>query len=191
MTGDSLAQNKLPVFISTVVETEDREEIADWGLGCSFYCADFAVTTKASSSLPHRERLKYDAEQSHDFKLNTAWVEGKDGDGIGEFIEYIVSGVGSELTITSLKVFNGYRKTRELWQDNSRVKQFKIYVDGKPHGLINLKDAYNYQTVEVGEIKLKPEKKTTIRFEILDVYKGRKYADTAITEIELDGCCVH
>jgi hypothetical protein len=67
----------------------------------------------------------------------------------------------------------------------------KIYVDGRPHGVVDLKDAYNYQTVEIGEIKLKPGKNTAIRFEILDVYKGRKYSDTAITEIELEGCCVH
>lgn len=191
ITGDALAQNRLPAFNSTVVEKEDPEEIADWGIGCSFYCAAFSVTTRASSNLSHRKRLRYEAGQSHDFKLNTAWVEGKDGDGIGEFLEYIVSGVESELTVTSLKIFNGYRKSREAWQDNSRVRQFKLHVDGKPYGLINLKDAYNYQTVEVGKIKLNTGKSTTLRFEIMAVYKGRKYSDTAITEIELEGCCVH
>jgi hypothetical protein len=191
VAGVAPAQNRLPVFDAAVIEKEDPREIEEWGVGCSFYCAVFSVKTQASSSLPHRNRLKYDAEQAHDFNLNTAWVEGKEGDGIGESLVYTIAGLESELKITSLTIFNGYRKSRELWEDNSRVKQFRIHVDGKPYGLINLKDAYDYQTVEIGQIQLKPGKTTTLKFEILAVYKGRKFADTAISEIELEGCCAH
>lgn len=187
-------QTKLPVFGAAVVEKEDPAEMEDWGLGCSIYCALDAVTQRASSSLAHRRGLKYGPEQAHDFKLNTAWVEGADGDGVGEFLEYTIDLSASEnpsLTVTSLTVFNGYRKSRELWQDNSRVKRLKMYVDGKPYGLVDLKDAYNFQTVGVGEIRLPPKKRTVLRFEIVEVYKGRKYADTAITELELDGGGAH
>lgn len=194
LTVDPLAQAGLPTFVAHVVEKEDPEEMEFWGGECSFYCADFSHTERASSALPHRARLRYDAAQAHDFKLDTAWVEGKEGDGIGEFIEYTLEAperTGDDLKVTGLIVFNGYRKSRELWQDNSRVKRLKMYVDGKAHAVINLEDAYNYQTVEVGAVRLKPKKKTTLRFEIMDVYKGRKYSDTAITEIELTGCCVH
>jgi hypothetical protein len=190
-TFGSLAQAKLPVFEAAVIEREDPEMIEDWGAGCSFYCADFSVTARASSSLPHSNKLKYGAGEAHDFRLNTPWVEGSEGDGIGEFLEYAIDTGESNLRVTGLIVFNGYRKSKELWQDNSRVKRFKMYVDGKPYGIINLKDAFNYQTVEIGSVELKPKKKTTLRFEIMDVYKGRKYSDTAITEIELDGCCAH
>jgi len=187
------AQSKLSVFSASVVEQEDPEWIKDWGAGCSFYCAGFSVATKASSSLPHRDKLRYGAGQAHDFNLNTAWVEGVEGDGIGEFLEYSIdaSEAGKDLTLTGLTIFNGYRKSKELWQDNSRVKQLKMYVDTKPYGVINLKDAFNYQTVEIGETPLKMNKKTIVRFEITEVYKGRKYSDTAITEIELEGCCAH
>jgi hypothetical protein len=190
-TFGSLAQAKLPVFEAAVIEQEDPEMIEDWGAGCSFYCADFSVTSRASSSLPHRNKLRYGAAEAHDFKLNTAWVEGSEGDGIGEFLEYTIDTGESNLRVTGLIVFNGYRKSKELWQDNSRVKRFKMYVDGKPYGIISLKDAFNYQTVEIGSVELKAKKKTTLRFEIMEVYKGRKYSDTVITEIELEGCCTH
>ena len=140
--------------------------------------------------MPHN-KLRYGAAQAHDFNLNTAWVEGVEGDGVGESLEYTIVAESGDLRVTGLIMFNGYRKSKELWQDNSRAKRLKMYVDGKPYGVINLKDAFNYQTVNVGDVKLKPKKKTTLRFEIMEVYKGRKYSDTAITEIELDGCCTH
>lgn len=193
-TATSLAQSKLPTFNATVVEREDPEEIENWYPGCSFYCANFTHTERASSNLPRRDKVRYDAGQAHDSDLNTAWVEGKNDDGVGEFLEYVVDTsehVGDEpLKVTGLTIFNGYRKSKELWRDNSRVKRLKMYVNGKPYAIINLKDAYNYQTVEVGAVELKP-KKTTLKFEIMEVYKGRKYSDTAITEIMLDGCCAH
>jgi hypothetical protein len=190
-TLGSLAQSKLPAFEANVIEQEDPEMIEEWGAGCSFYCADFSVTARSSSSLPHRNRLRYGAGEAHDFDLKTAWVEGSEGDGVGEFLEYTIYTEGSNLRVTGLIIFNGYRKNKELWQDNSRVKRLKMYVDGKPHGVINLKDAFNYQTLDVGSVELKPKKKTTLRFEIMEVYKGMKYSDTAIAEIELEGCCTH
>lgn len=191
--ADATAQAKLPTFNATVVEKENPEWIAEWGVGCSFYCANFSHTERASSALSRRGKLKYDAGQAHDFNLETAWVEGKEGDGIGEFLEYVIDTsehTGDNLKVTELTIFNGYRKSRELWRDNSRVKRLKMYVNGKPYAIIGLKDAYNYQVVEVGEIELK-QKRTTLRFEIMEVYKGRKYSDTAITGIELEGCCAH
>lgn len=52
---------------------------------------------------------------------------------------------------TGLTIFNGYRKSKELWRDNSRVKRLKMYVGGKTYGVIHLKDAYNYTLRVVGE----------------------------------------
>lgn len=191
LTGSSHAQSKLQTFNATAVEVESSELMQTWGEGCSFYCAILSATERASSTLPPRNRLRYDAGQAHDFNLNTAWVEGSADHGIGQFLEYIVEPTGDSQEVTGLTILNGYRKSRELWQDNSRVKRLKMYVNGKPYGIINLQDAYNYQTVEVGHVKLKPQQKTVLKFEILEVYKGRKYSDTAITEIELEGCCAH
>lgn len=189
-TVNSLAQTKLPTFAAQAIEKEGEYFPGE----CSFYCANFSHIERASSTLPHRDKLRYDARQAQDHDLNTAWVEGSEGDGIDEFLEYIIDTSehkgADPLKVTELRIYNGYRKSKELWRDNSRVKRLKMYVNGKPYAIINLEDAYNYQTVEVGTIQLKP-KKTTLRFEIMEVYRGRKYSDTAITEIELEGCCAH
>jgi hypothetical protein len=189
-TVNTLAQAALPTFDAYAVEEEGEYFPEE----CSFYCANFSHTEGASSNLPRRDRLRYDAGRAHDRDLNTAWVEGGEGDGVGEFLEYTIDTSkhqgDSLLKVTGLRIYNGYRKSKELWQDNSRVKRLKMYVNGKPYAIISLKDAYNCQTVELGTVELKPEK-TMLKFEIMEVYKGRKYSDTAITEIELDGCCAH
>jgi hypothetical protein len=186
----SLAQTRLPTFDAHVFGGETWQEIEDV-TECGFHCANFSVTERASSSLPSRTKLKYGAKQAQDSEVDTAWVEGSEGYGIGEFLEYIITTPQSDLKVTGLSILNGYRKSKESWHDNSRVKQLKLYVNGKPYGMIKLKDSYNYQAVEIGTVKLKPNGKTTLRFEIMEVYRGRKYSDTAITEIELQGCCAH
>lgn len=184
------AQATLPTFDAVAAEEEGEYFPEE----CSFYCANFTHTESASSALPHRDKLRYDATRAHDRDLNTAWVEGSAGDGVGEFLEYAIDTSEHQgddpLKVTGLGICNGYRKSKELWRDNSRVRRLKMYVNGKPYAIINLQDSYNCQSVEVGAVELKP-KKTILRFEIMEVYKGSKYSYTAITEIELDGCCAH
>jgi len=160
---------------------------------CSFYCGNFTHTESASSSLRRRGALRYDARQAHDGDLSTAWVEGRDGDGRGEFLEIVIDAAehkGDPLKLTALRIYNGYRKNRATWRENSRVKRMNLYVDEKAYAVVNLKDSYNYQTVALDPIQLKAGK-TKLRFEIVTVFEGSKYSDTAITEIVLDGCCVH
>ncbi|HZH90838.1 MAG TPA: hypothetical protein VEX70_09525 [Pyrinomonadaceae bacterium] len=190
LTVSSLAQTRLPTF-DTYVDGGDTWQEYEDATECSFYCANFSVTERASSSLPSRARLKYGGAQAHDNEVGTAWVEGSKGYGVGEFLEYVITTAQPDLRVTGLSILNGYRKSKESWRDNSRVKRLKLYVNGKPHGVIELKDSYNYQEVKIGNVKLTPNGKTILRFEIMEVYKGRKYSDTAITAINLDGCCTH
>ena len=169
LTVNPPARAGLPTFNAYAVEEEEEYFPGE----CSFYCANFTHTVNSSSNLPRHDQLRYDAERAHDSDLNTAWVEGKEGDGVGEYLEYVIDTSEHKgdnlLKVTGLRIYNGYRKSRELWQNNSRVKRLKMYVNGKPYAIINLKDSYNYQTVEVGEVELRP-KKTTLKFEIMEVY---------------------
>ena len=76
-----------------------------------------------------------------------------------------------------------------------------MYVNDIAYGVINLKDVYSLQSIElkkpIGNSERKDFKKLKkmpnwkIRFEILKVYKGDKYDDTAISEIFFDGIDVH
>lgn len=166
--------------------------------GCSWYCGAGVSKITASSFLSAQGKNNYEPSNAHDFSYKTAWIEGADGYGIGEYLEYEFPPTGPR--INTLIVVNGYVKSKAAWEDNSRVKKLKMYVDDKPYAILNLEDIAAEQVFEIKpvgygnredfkELEKKPSWK--LRFEILDVYKGKKYADVVISEIYFDGLDVH
>jgi len=153
---------------------------------CSWYCGGGNYKIKASSSLGD----SYKAEFANDLSYKTAWVEGKKDEGIGEYLEYYFK--NDSPRITEIIISNGYMKSEETWKNNNRVKKLKLYVNGVPLGVLNLKDSRTDQYFSVGTLgHNKNGTDLILKFEILEVYKGSKYNDTAITEIYFDGIDVH
>ncbi|CAM4419873.1 NADase-type glycan-binding domain-containing protein [Zobellia nedashkovskayae] len=168
-----------------------------------------------SSALSTLKDNIYNQTSISDLSYATAWVEGVKGDGIGQYVEFNFP--AQHPRITAIKIANGYVKDKTTWQNNSRVKQLKVCVNNKEFAILNLKDVYAEQTFKIptigyeityrglnkdgtswysykdanGEIFKSYNKEITtgdtIRFEIMSVYKGDKYDDTAITEIYFDG----
>lgn len=168
------------------------------GQGCSWYCGGGQDTNSASSSLKAFKDIDYSAENIHDLNYKTAWIEGVPGYGIGESVTYHFPPQNPR--ITEIIVVNGYVKSEQAWKDNSRVKKLKMYVDDKPFAILNLADSrqeqhFKFEPLGYGDRQdweaLHKKPWWTIKFEILDVYKGDKYDDTAITEIYFDGIDVH
>ena len=54
----------------------------------------------------------------------TAWVEGEEGYGIGEYIES--TGDNRIWSGTLIVILNGFQKSIKLWKKNSRVKTVKV-----------------------------------------------------------------
>lgn len=195
-----LDAGELPVYRAVPKRDADFYESLDGGPpkllpGCSWYCAGDVRGVKASSELASARGITYAAKNAHDFDPRTAWVEGVGGNGEGEYLEYTFlfdrSDYDGRVGITTVLLSNGYKKSRELWKANSRVKKMKMYVDGRARAIIESLDRYEIQTVEIGKIMFPPKKKTVIRFEILEVYPGEKYQDTAITDLVFDGVGAH
>ena len=179
--------------------SEGKESSWDiFGLGCSWYCGGGADTISASSYLKSFNGINYFPKNIHDLSYQTAWVEGVSGDGIGEYITYHFPPENPR--ITKIIVVNGYVKSLQTWKNNSRVKKLKMYIDNKPFAILNLADSRQEQSFKFDPIgygdrkdwkKLKAKPWWTIRFEIMEVYQGDKYDDTAITQIYFDGIDVH
>lgn len=165
---------------------EDHLDISTWG--CSWYCGGGPDSIYASSTLKPYKDLDYKAENVHDFSLRTAWVEGVKQYGTGESITFKFARYSPP--VTTVEIFNGYMKSDKTWQENSRVKQLKLYVNGKPYALLNLKDIKSKQIFNIGSHQGQ-KNALILKFEIVDVYKGDKYDDVAISEIEFDGTGVH
>ena len=158
------------------------------GEGCSWYCGDGGpIKITASSRLASQGANNYNEKNLHDDHANTPWVEGVKGYGIGEWVEYTFK--ADNPRITDIKIVNGYCKSQSAWKNNSRVKQLKLYIKGKPVAILNLEDTRCVQTFEIDPVT--DSKEWTMKFEIVDVYKGDKWDDTAISEIYFDGLDVH
>lgn len=148
-------------------------------------------SVRASSSLSSSGKYSYQAVNAFDANHDTAWVEGVEGQGIGEYLEYEFAGDCPR--ITTVKIMNGYVKNDRAWQENSRVKKLKMYYQGKPYAILDLEDSRSLQSFDVGKLGPHDEKAPnwTLRFEILEVYEGDKYDDTVISELFFDGIDVH
>lgn len=171
-------------------DNEMFESIYDiLGGGCSFYCGCAIGELKASSTLKSQGKFSYSVKNIHDLSYATAWIEGVDGYGEGEWVEYKLPETNP--TITTIKIANGYIRTKKAWEENSRVEVLELSVDGEPYALLYLEDVYQEQIFNVGEIKPKDGKPLVLRFTIRTTYPGTKYKDTAISEIYFDGTGVH
>ncbi len=158
--------------------------------GCSWYCGGGNYFVKSSSSLHPEKGIVYKAENANDINYKTAWVEGKADEGIGEYLEYYFK--NNSPRITKIIVSNGYMKSESAWKNNNRVKKLRLYVNGKEFGILNLEDSKTDQVFEIGTFgHNKNGTDLILKFEIVAIYKGDKFNDTAITEIYFDGIDVH
>jgi hypothetical protein len=179
--------------LELINETNSEEDLYVWEVnwGCSWYCGAGSCEETASSSLKPSGKMKYDAGNAHDLNLKTAWVEGVPGHGIGEYLTYVFENKSPR--ITTILIYNGYVKSKAVWKNNSRVRSLKMYVNGKPYAVLQLKDTWACQSFDLGEKlgRTADGKDLVLKFEITDVYPGDKYEDTAITELFFDGVDVH
>ena len=158
--------------------------------GCSWYCEGGNYSVKASSALQPEKGIVYKAENANDLSYKTAWVEGKDDEGIGEYLEYYFK--NSSPRVTKIIISNGYMKSETAWKNNNRVKKLTLFVNGKIYGVLNLEDSRSDQVFDIGTFgRNKNGSDLILKFEILEIYKGDKFNDTAITEIYFDGLDVH
>jgi len=187
----AFAQIKIPVInaVNSNCEYDFLQYQDEYG-DDNWYNTETPIDVTASSSLKNSGSNIYNPENAHDFKLETAWVEGKPDQGIGESLTFTIklrAPVYDHLTINGFRIANGYVKNKKLWLANSRIKAMTMLVNNKPYVDIYLNDFYGFQKVNFSDIKVPLNKKLLITFVINDVYPGDKFSDTSISQIEFDG----
>ena len=142
----------------------------------------------ASSELANQGKFNYKANNISDDDPTTAWVEGNNDYGIGEFLEFqdwFVFGY------REVYILNGYQSSKTAWENNSRVKEIEISFNGKILCSVILGDVMGLQTFVLTTDIIKfiesnneiEGSSKTVKFTIIDVYPGLKWKDTAISEI--------
>lgn len=110
----------------------------------------YATSSELDAVDPHEGLGKYGGYNLFDHDPATAWVDGVDGDGIGETFTI---GIGEELK-ENIYVLNGYQKSRDLFAQNNRIKTLRLslYVGFMIPGDVTEIFAYVY-AVPFGEPK--------------------------------------
>ncbi len=182
----------------------------DWqSPGCSKWChiASFANQANASSELTSASD-RYRADNVIHENRESAWAEGAEGAGIGEYIVYdqivfsgsliesngnriIRAGIYGDdgyIDYTQICIVNGYARDEKVWQENGRVKTLMMYVYDQPYAQLQLEDTINpqYFTIPEGDIRVANGGEVTFKFVIEEVYPGTLYEDTCITGIVAD-----
>lgn len=138
------------------------------------------VAVRASSTLYTKNTSygTYAARNAWDKDPKTAWIEGKNDDGVGEWIDFSFY---QSRVIQGIQIINGYAKSEGLYQANNRVKRVHLSFDDGTSFEAELNDGQ----IQPQLIKFPTPKKTErVRLTILEVYPGTKYRDTCISEIE-------
>ncbi len=131
---------------------------------------------KDCSSFLTEKNKEYPVSNLDNLAVDTPWVEGVPGYGIGE--GFTIENSWGKL-YTTLLIMNGYISYEKpyLYKQNGRIK--KIKVKGLKSGkekILDVLDTPHPQTVDISFIT-EPE---DIRVTIEDVYPGTKYEDTCI-----------
>ena len=161
-------------------EQEKTEPFFIGGVGISVEAIGLTDTFEASSFLTEKNK-SYKPENLKNLNLDSPWVEGAKGYGIGEkitFKTYLGFGIA---------FFSGYISFRNpsLYEKNARVKKLRLTcVETKNFIEVSLEDTAGGQQIDLSDL-FQDEKRggMTIQMEILDVYKGTKYADTCVNSI--------
>jgi len=129
--------------------------------------------TAARASSQHGDRFA--PENTRDDRIDTAWVEGAKGSGIGEWIAFTFS----PQTVQYLEIYPGYGKSKELFFANNRVKRATLIFSDGTRAAVQLFDEPRVQTVALPA----PIRTGSLRLIIEEVYPGTKYDDTVISEV--------
>lgn len=176
-------------FVRNFEEVRPQSIFFTGTLGDSWYEGGGPYKLSASSVLAPSPPNSYYADNAHDFDLSTAWVEGNEQDGIGESISYFFK--ANSPPVTEVHLYNGYVKSATAWKNNNRVKALKVLVDGVVVAILRLEDTSGLQKFQLGQEYQSNAGDMVLEFEIVSVYKGDKYEDTAISELEFDGTGVY
>ena len=132
----------------------------------------------SASSYLKEKSIQHIPERLIDQDTTTAWVEGVSGTGEGEFVCFELDG---SYTINGIKIWNGYQKSEDLYYKNARPQKLEVeFSDGTSERLKLQDNVDGSQTFYFdGRIT------SYVKISILSTYKGSKYEDTVMSEIEL------
>lgn len=136
------------------------------------------AATSSSSMKPTNTR-DFRATNLIDGDPATAWTEGAEGTGRGEWVKFDFL---TPVTLVKIDVANGNQKDKDIFAEDIRIKTVQLeYSDGGTQ-LVDLLD-----TQELQSITALPVATDWVKMTIVSVYPGYVWADAALSEVRLYG----
>ena len=135
------------------------------------------ITASSSSNRMAVQANTYYPSNAIDGKRSTAWIEGVDGPGLGEWIRFDFD---REINLHRILIQPGYFKSPYIWAQNNRLATVKAqFSDGSSREL-SFDDRMDAQKIDVGSIRTR-----WVRLMIESVYYGTD-PDTAVSEVAFE-----
>lgn len=138
--------------------------------GLDLYCV--------SSVLPSQFGNTYGPANLFSGGQSVAWVEGRSGQGIGE---WIVVEFDELRTVDFIQVRTGYQKNADIFYKNSRVRQLRAEFSNGHTMTLRPQDEITTESFRVDP----GVRAYWVKFTIEAVYPGNKYTDTAIGKLNV------
>jgi hypothetical protein len=129
-----------------------------------------------SSVLPSQFGNSYGPENLFKGGSGVAWVEGRTGHGIGEWITVEFD----ELRVVkAIEFYTGYQKNADIFAKNGRVRQLRMMFSDSETITLTPPDRLGVQSYKLE----RPVHTYWIKFTIEGVYPGKLYEDTAVSKL--------
>jgi hypothetical protein len=141
------------------------------------------ATSSASSNLPTDHGGQYQSWMAMDGALETSWVEGAAGPGVGEWIQFDFPGT---VEVSHINMDVGYDRDDDIFYANNRIKRVILSFSTGEQIEMELADARGMQTIVLARAPI-PLQTTFVRISIAAVYAGSRHDDTCLAEVEVWG----
>jgi hypothetical protein len=161
----------------------DQVEVGSPASDVPRYLSPFAEV-RASSELHSDRHGSYFPYAAIDGQLETAWVEGVEGPGLGEWIALRFP---EAVEVHAIHVDVGFDESAELFTKNNRVREATLRFSDGQAATVTFEDVRGMQPVSVVDLFGGPVATTSVELVIEAVTPGSAYDDTCIAEIEVYG----
>jgi len=175
-TRQASAVTPTPAIDSTPVKAtaENRDDVFS---STSQTGTPLKITATASSVRLAVQSNTYYPANAIDGKRSTAWIEGVDGAGIGEWIQFDFD---REINLHRILIQPGYFKSPQIWAQNNRLASLTAQFSNGSTRVLSFDDRMESQKVDIGSVRTR-----WVRFTINSVYYGAD-PDTALSEIAFE-----
>ena len=139
------------------------------------------ITASASSVRLALQANTYYASNAIDGKRTTAWIEGVDGPGLGEWIRFDFD---REINVHRILIQPGYFKSPQIWAENNRLASMTAQFSDGTSRELKFADIMESQKIEVGSVKTR-----WVKLVIKSVYYGANPGpsdDTGLSEVAFE-----